>query len=121
MPNITLSLEITDRLCKDLLTAAVEGGSAYWLACHSVKREESLDVIKIIKPFDRDDPDVRWADVTLETVRDGIQRILEGNLVNSTIQGDVLRAVTDPDSCSWDAETADCVLQAGMFNEVVYG
>ena len=25
------------------------------------------------------------------------------------------------DGTCWDAETADCVLQAGMFNEIVYG
>jgi hypothetical protein len=119
--KMNVELNVTDQLCMDLLTAAVEGGSAYWLQCEDIVRDEELNVLKIVGPMDLEDDSERWDDVTLETIRLGVKRILEGNLVDTHIQKDVLGAVTDPDSTSWDAETADCVLQAGMFNEIVYG
>jgi hypothetical protein len=121
MTKMTVELNITDQLCMDLLTAAVEGGCNYWLQCMTIERDEELNVLRIVGPMDLEDPEEVWPDVTLETMRLGVQRILEGNLVRSDIQKDVLGAVTDEDYSNWDAETADCVLQAGMFNEIVYG
>ena len=119
--KMSVDLSVSDQLAVDLLTTAVEGGCAYWMEADSVERDEELNVLKIVGPADVEDPDLKWPDVTLETIRLGVQRILEGKLVAAYIQADVLKAVTDPDSTSWDAETADCVVQAGMFNEIVYG
>jgi len=123
--TITVELSIPDQLCKDFLTACVEGGSAYWLACKQVKRDTDLNVIRLIGCFDRehDAPGpASWGDATAETIRLGIQRILSGSVkVGSHVARDVLMCVLDPDYTGWDAETADCVLQAGLLNEIVYG
>jgi hypothetical protein len=119
--KMNVELVVTDQLCMDLLTAAVEGGSVYWLPqCDDIVRDEELNVLKIVGPQGEDEEE-KWPDVDLETIRLGVKRILEGNLVAAYIKADVLAAVTDPDTTCWDAETADCVLQAGMFNEIVYG
>lgn len=58
----------------------------------------------------------------LTTCVEGGSAYLQGACkVNSTIREDTLTLAADPDRSNWDAETADCVLQAGMFGEIVYG
>jgi hypothetical protein len=119
----TISLEIPDSLCLDFLTTCVEGGSAYWLACDHVDRDAEHNVIKIAGCFDREEDDnSAWGDADIGTMQLGIQRILDGSVkVRSDISGTILQALIDQDKADWDAETADCVLQAGLFNEIVYG
>jgi hypothetical protein len=122
VPTVTIQLPIGDQLCMDLLTTCVEGGSSYWLACDHVERDAELNVIKIVGCVDAEDDSEKWPDATLETIRTGIQRILEGNVkVRDDIRSAVLAAAVDPDSADWDAEHADCVLQAGLLNDIVYG
>lgn len=117
-----IAINVTDKLCLDLLTTCYEGGSAYWLACMLVRRDEKHNVTKIVGCHDAEDEDTKWGDATLDTMRTGIKRIVDGTVpVRSDIRGAVLRSTVDPDYTGWDAETADCVLQAGLLNAIVYG
>lgn len=120
--TFTLTVPVPPQLLLDLLTTAFEGGSAYWLACDHPVRDADLNVTHIIGCYDREDEETQWPDVTLETMALGIQRIADPMFnIGSSIRAAVLLACIEPDNCDWDAETADCVLQAGMFHELVYG
>jgi hypothetical protein len=120
--TVTMALEVKDKLCLDLLTTAFEGGSAYWLACKTRERDAEGNVTKIIGCRDAEDKTTKWPDADLATMRLGIQKILNGDVaVAKNIRADVLAAVLDDDNTSWDAETADCVLQAGLLGSIVYG
>jgi hypothetical protein len=122
MITVTLELAVSDKLCKDLLTTCVEGGSAYWLACETVEREPDLDVIKIVGCYDVEDEDTKWGDATVETMREGIRRLLSGEVkVNAATRQNILAAVVDSDAADWDAGDADSVLQAGLLKDIVYG
>jgi hypothetical protein len=124
-PTITLTLEVRDTFVQDLLTAACEGGSAYWLrgAVHYKLDENSAPeyVEKVTKCFDAEDRSTKFEDITLDTVRLGIKRIVQGELVRPDIKSTVLRCLMDGDCSDWDAETADVVLQVGLLGSVVYG
>lgn len=118
---VTVTFQVTDQLCGDMLTTCVEGGSSYWLACDNYERDADMNVTKVAGCRGTED-DGRFGDATLETMRVGIQRILAGSVnVRDDVRGNVLDAVVDEDSTAWDAETADLVLQAGLLNEIVYG
>lgn len=120
--SVSMSLAVSDNLCKDFLTTCVEGGSAYWLAAQRIERDPDLTVNKIVGCEDTEDGETKWGDATVETMREGIRRILSGEVkVGAHIRRDVLSAVTDTENTDWDAETADCVLQAGLLNDIVYG
>ncbi len=71
-----------------------------------------------------DEPDTSVHTVTIDTVATGIRRILaEGNPIglNKTIIGAVAVASVENDAGEIDSEVADCILQAAIFNEYVYG
>lgn len=120
--QITTAIDVSEEVCRDFLTTCVEGGSAYWLACETVERDEDSNVTKIVGCEDVEDAATKWGDATAETMRQGIERIINGSVaVRADIRGTVLAAVLDDDNCDWDAETADCVLQAGLLGEIVYG
>lgn len=138
MPHdITLKFTITDELCGDLLTTCVECGSRYWLACETYTRAAPVgdsivaNVDKIIgcihaetgEPFEQfAKARIKKPTANFATMLRGLELILSGKTqINSTTVSNLLKAVTDPESCEWDADDADAVLQAGLFGEIVYG
>lgn len=115
-------LPIADQLCKDLLTTAMEGGSNYWLACKDVRRDEEMNVVHVTRCRDAEDSSNKFDDVTLNTMRLGVQRLLApGADVASNIRSELLALMLDPDDTSWDVWTADAVLQFGLLGSLVYG
>lgn len=71
-----------------------------------------------------DEADISVHKVTIDTVATGIRRILaEDNPIglNNTIVGAVAVASVNNDAGEVDAEVADCILQAGIFDEYRYG
>lgn len=122
--NITIPVnrEHLHKLCTDMLTTCYEGGSAYWLACNSVVRDNDGNVKHIIGCHDREDESTKWGEADAVIIQSGVERIVEGTVkVRDDIRMNVIQALVDPDSTSWDAEVADCVLQAGLLNDIVYG
>lgn len=119
--EINVNLIVGDKVLLDMLTTCYEGGSAYWLACHSVHRDKDLNVTLIEGCYDAEDEETKFPDARPETMLLGMKRILDGSVaVRQDIRGSVLAAVLDDDNADWDAEVADCVLQAGLLNETVY-
>lgn len=61
-------------------------------------------------------------EVTIETVAAGIAKLQSGNIrINSELLGWILAGAAKNDAGDIDAEAADCILQAALFGELVYG
>lgn len=123
---LTLNINVDEQTLKDILTTCVEGGSSYWLTCQRVKRDKQRNVVAIIGCEDETgemgENENKWGDASLVTVHIGMQRILDGSVkVGDYIRKAVFELAVDKDSTSWDAETADCILQAGLLNDITFG
>lgn len=58
----------------------------------------------------------------LQGIADAIDRIASGEVdVPPAIREIILAAVANGDASDIDAEAADCIVQVGLFDEVVYG
>jgi len=126
MTTATIALEIPDAVCRDLLTACFEGGSAYWLSCdravYTGHDTDAYGVKKIVGCEDVEDSKTKWGDATYDTMRHGFQLLLApGADVSSTIKKDAAMCLIDYENANWDADTADAVLQFGLLGELVYG
>lgn len=118
--SITMTVNVSNDLLSNILTTAVEGGTTYWAYILKVERDA--------------DHNVQWADfidaetdefqgrVTLSSVANGIERLLRPDFkVSGNIVKAVERAVCEDDAGEIDAEAADCIIQAALFDEIVYG
>ncbi len=112
------------QMLKDLLTTAVEGGIDYWCAAKRVQREPGTgNVLAVIGPMDVEDEDTKWPDITLDTVELGMRRLVDGS---ATARRDIVGTVMTAwhqglDKSNYDSETADVIVQVGLFGEIVYG
>lgn len=109
------------QMLADILCTAFEGGIGYWcLADHATKDAEG-NYLALVDCEDAEDPDTKFGDITLDTIKLGMDRILSGAV---PIRADLLAQVAQ----SWagnegdcDSYAADCIVQAGLFNEITYG
>jgi len=61
-----------------------------------------------------------WVDA--DTIRVGIQRLLDGDVkVNDYILEYLTRAVAEADAGDVDSDVADCIVQAGVFGKLIFG
>lgn len=139
--------EITDEFLSHVLETAVEGACSDWA---DVNAESAGDVTEIDAVGDFDEPDYVEEDDTvaddntdrlsytaasfvvskdptqggtldLQGVADAIERIVSGEVeVPPAIREIILAAVRDEDASNIDAEAADCIVQVGLFDEIVY-
>lgn|GEM_PF-3271126 len=134
---IVLEHELTDQAMSDLLTTAVESGTAavrYWADITRILRDNPTD-LNVVEfeaevseegPVTVDHPDIPAAEVSRfvcdrQTMRDGIRRLLApGANVHASIRNDVMLLCTDPEHAA-DADTADAVVQFAVFGELVFG
>lgn len=117
-------------LC-DVFTTALEGGIGYWSVAHEYHWaaaaegiEQDLDGFYAIITDEEADPEQH---VTLridaDVIARGLRRIADGEVqISPDIRAQVmLLNATNGEDGDYDSTTADCVVQAGLFGEVVYG
>ena len=131
----TIEREITEEVALDILTTAIEGGIGYWacllnddpdwVAARKQWKAEHKDETpcycdtalqvmkngKAVKFEDAEDDSEVW-ELTMDKFLNGIKLYEEKHGRNVT------KMMDDGD---FDAEDADCVIQYGLFNEVVFG
>lgn len=118
---VTRQKKLDDRLIKDLLITAVEGGSGYWATFTHVARnrdvedrEGYLDVTFVeLETIDEDFP----CYIGLAQMREGIDRLVRLAAVHEHYG----KHIDDLIEENWDAETADIILQLAVMGEIVYG
>ena len=115
----------------DVLITAVEGGINYWALVADYVPEGEPEKRGVTLWETEDDPEGNGEGVrvTLDTIASGIAKIRankEGKFDfahahNSYWVQFWVANRTNGDDGDYDAGIADCILQAGLFGEVVYG
>lgn len=141
-----VSHEVTDEFLSHVLATAVEGGCSYWADVSTESRSDEPDDAARPRDFDvsdylEDDDDAdeeepfytsasfhaaknpsEGGTLDLQDVADAISRIAGGEVeVAPAIREIIVQAVQNGDASDIDAEAADCIVQAGLFDEIVYG
>ena len=113
----------------DCVITAVEGGTGYWAEVRNYKwsRDEETGqmmgaTVELRSEIPRTSDPEPWFMVNLETIERGIIRLKDKNFkINPNLLGLILAAERNDDASDIDAEAADCIVQAALFGELVYG
>ena len=137
------SHEVTPEFLSHVLATAVEGGSTYWAAVDSESSGDTgadgasdFDASDYLaEDSDEDEEEMFYASASfhplndprnggtldLQGVADAIERIASGEAqVPPAVREIIVQAVRDDDASDIDAEAADCIVQIGLFDEIVY-
>lgn len=133
--NITVP-DLTTSDCGWIAITAAEGGIGYWsrLKDYLPSRWYPADADK---PLPVDDDFVFYAlkcdnpmgrgigtlivNITPEVIVDGMRQLLGGGKVRADLVQQALANVREGEPGAVDADVADCILQLGIFGEVVFG
>ena len=113
------------------MTAVESGyqGIGYWADVRNYRlawlnEERHVLAGASVEVRERDTDQKEWKIVNLDTVRAGITKISNGSTrLNKQLTAAVLLAAIDPvmHGGEIDAEIADCIIQAGLLGDIVYG
>jgi hypothetical protein len=118
-----LELPVTDLI--QLVNQAYETEAiAYWVAYARDAERGEPDMFGHPNVYQfnleaQDDEETYHVDVN--TMRDGIQAILNGLHDTTYVKGYILRAVVEQDLGYIDSDALDQIVQAGVFGSIVYG
>lgn len=139
MPSITVKIDLTDEFLRDVMVTMVESGNYciwYWGACSDIRRmddhrrhrggqcQRHVDEFFLRESENHDDDHLEPHSKVVNKVEvaKAIERILNGTVpVASDIVGYIFQGVTTMDAGDIDATAADCIAQAILFDELVYG
>ena len=112
-----------EQLYKDTLTNWIETGCGLWATpVERAERDADLNVLSV-KVKDIEDEDAPIHTVTLDTIQTGFARVREREV--KSLHGDyaahIEHAWRENDGGMIDANDSDIVVQAGLFNECIYG
>ena len=140
--------EVSDQFLSQVLETAVEGACSYWADISAEYSDDEagkggvrdFDVSDYVDDEDADenngddgeplyteasflvskDPS-QGGTLDLQGVADAIERIANGEAaVPAAIREIIITAVHESDASEIDSEAADCIVQIGLFDEVVY-
>jgi hypothetical protein len=122
--TIKVDVPVKEEFILDVLVTACEGGITYWVEkARNIERggRDGLDYLSLeVSPVETDTPE--WRLISATTVLQGLTRILTGEVkVREDIAASVRNAVFNDDAGEIDSDGADVIVQAGLFNEIVYG
>jgi hypothetical protein len=133
MVSIKIEKELPTEFLSDIMITAFDGSyGACWYWSEPDRRNKpwlvtnSNSVASESRWFtafiqDKEDEAERW-EVNHEVIAKGIERIISGEVeIASYIQNYVQDSLVEYDAGDIDASAADCIVQAGLFGELVYG
>lgn len=110
-----------EQFLKDVLITAIEGGVGYWSEAGNYDPENGTVTLWTEGEDDPAEMTTR-NDVTTATIERGVRAICENSeLVNRTVREDTIIDSVENVMVRGDAETADCIVQIGLFGKLVYG
>lgn len=118
---MTTRTDTRKQFLQDVFVTALEGGIGYWSEAshYHLSTPERADFYAVVD--DTEDEDKTYV-IDADVIVRGINRILLGVV---RIRSDLFDAVRlgnrDNDGGEIDADGADCIVQAGLFEEVRYG
>jgi len=115
--KIEIDYDLTDEKINNILTDAVETGAiGYWISgCYEIKRDADLNVIEFeIRVENEENEKQTKYLVNRDTIFEGIRRLFHKDF---EISNRIKKQILDNDI---DAEGTDCIIQTGLFNEIIY-
>lgn len=114
--KISVNLPVTDQLLTDIVEVASYNSINYWAYYNETGdqwvEDEASDDNKPPKKFKLD----------TDLIALGLNRVFNPKFkVSSTILSSILSAICENDAGNIDADGADVIVQAAVFNEIVYG
>jgi hypothetical protein len=132
--DTTTKLSEREDFLRSVLSTAVEGGTNYWAQVSAIKRDNYRAGAKYGEPGWGDwtylgytlhdiEEDGKKHVVTTATVERGLKLLTQDTKISlrSDLRKAVLLANVTNDGGEIDADAADCVVQAGIFGEIIYG
>lgn len=112
---------------RDVMVTIIEGGCEYWsdfsnvqISKHDKGGEWNYESFDMRDEYAKSND--AWHTVDVQTIAKGIALIVDGRV---KVRSDILAACAtlraDPVNADDDAEIADCIVQAALFEEIVYG
>ena|SRR3990167_3887069 len=126
--RITLDFDLEEQFLKDVLVTICEGGLCSWAHCERVwdQTGEGLDrsYTKARIRYDhQDQPEGSRTEsftMTLDAVAQGFRNLLAPDFkIGDRIP--IIAAIMEDDAGQIDANAADCIAQAVIFGELIYG
>jgi len=115
----------TDRkqFLSDVFTIALEGGIDYWAVVVEYHHSEDLDFYAIISDCCEGDETFPDSRIDKNIIIKGINEIINNkNLkISETIRVRIKEANRSNNAGLIDAGDADCIVQVGLFGELVFG
>jgi hypothetical protein len=110
-----LSVELSDQECYDILTNGIETNAIQYWACDygwiNIWRDKELNILKaVIKADDAKGIKHRYT-ITPATIRKGVKYCLNHGQIS----------IDDPTDPDFDSVDCDCIIQAGLFGQIIYG
>jgi hypothetical protein len=126
--TITLTFEVPEALCRDIIITACEGGIGYWSVLKEYDgpaiddNEPGALPLYVAETDDRGEPDGPWRQLDVNAVGRGIQVLLQ-DYPQSVAARNITAAVIGYESGNYDfdAGDADMVVQCALLGEVRYG
>ena len=123
-----MSRELSRAFLDSIIITAVEGGIDYWATVSKYKwHDENEDdtFVDECVVADCEAPEVKYK-VDAEAIAGGIQLILDGGQhFRSTgmkaLATAIMQAISEGDIGNLDAGDCDCILQAAIFGQVIFG
>ena len=120
--------EEREEFLADIITTAIEGGTGYWALVHEYKWSERppSEVYAVISEDEEQIGSEAEAPgyhrIDIDVIAKGIGRIREDAFpINSHLKAEILLADRENEGGDIDADSADAIVQAAIFGELVYG
>tara|TARA_R110000824_G_scaffold63858_1_gene167437 strand:+ start:598 stop:996 length:399 start_codon:yes stop_codon:yes gene_type:complete len=129
--QITITLDVPNSLLYEVFVTALEGGIGYWSVCNEYrigypdKTGEDhegfrADIVETETHIEGDEEEEVRIDRGVVLL--GLTRVVQGSVrISPRIYQDILLSVRQGHSGHIDSEAADCIVQAGLFDDIVYG
>ena len=132
MPTIKIEVEIKDEMINDIFITAIEQGIGYWAVASQTEYTGEGSSLTYVSAMlaDREEAftwgsrsrlEFTWHRLDKDVIVKGIERIMSGEVgIRSDLHAQISESIR-ADDCDIDADAADCIVQAGIFGELVYG
>lgn len=110
-----------EQFLEDVLVTAVEGGIGYWAEVAEYRYRDCHAVIAEREDATGEGP--RRFTLSAAKLEEGLARVASPEFkINARQRGEILSdSATNGEACLIDADSADCIVQAAVFGELVYG
>ena len=117
-----------DQFLFDVFIIGLEGGIGYWAQASEYKyrnpkgEDDLKGFFATVHDAETKKPFKEGGRIDRTLINRGLTRVLASEFkINRELKRSILLANFENDAGEIDAETADCIIQAGLFGEIMFG